>query len=75
MIPSCNNRFAKVKFRLKKMKLETIFNSCPERILFRGNYPRGNCPGGNFHGGQLSGGSYPGGELSLNLSFDKKIPA
>ena len=51
MIPSCNTRFVKVKLRLKTTQLETIFNSCPDGKLFRGNYPRGNFPGGNFMGG------------------------
>ena len=60
MISYYNTRFAKVKFKLKMTQLETIFYSCPERKLFRGNCLMGNCPEGNFMGGNFPGGNYSG---------------
>ena len=39
MIPRCNTRFAKVKFRLKTTQLKTIFND---------GLMGGNCPGGQL---------------------------
>ena len=60
IIPSCNTRFAKVKFRLKMTQLEIIFNSCPEGKIFRVNCPGaknlgGNCPGGDSWGKMFGG--------------------
>ena len=64
MIPSCNTHCARVKFRLKKTQLETIFNNCPEGKLFRGNCPGSKNMGaivlGGISWGKLSGGSCPG---------------
>ena len=45
-ISSCNTRLTKVKFRLKKTQLKTIFNSRPEGKLFKGNCLKDNCPRG-----------------------------
>ena len=73
--PSCNTRFAKVKFRLKTTQLETIFNSCPgdkkrrlvvqgsiiQGQLLRGQKPGSEYPGRNFMGDICPEGSYPEG--------------
>ena len=67
MIPSCNTRFAKVKFRLKTTQLETIFNSCPKGKLFRGN-----CPGGNFMESNCMGGSCLWGNYSRAIVRGQK---
>ena len=67
MIPSCNTRFAKVKFRLKMTELETIFNSCPEGKLLRGN-----CPRGNFMEANIPRGSCPGGKYSSTIVWGAK---
>ena len=45
IIPSCNNRFANVKFRLKTNQIEIIFKSCPEGKSFMGNRSKDNCSG------------------------------
>ena len=60
---SCNTLFAKVKFSLKTTQLETIFNSCLEGKLFRGDFmgvifqqlSNGQKPRGNFMGGNCQG--------------------
>lgn len=73
MIPSCNTLFAKVKFTLKTIQLETIFYSCPVRKLFRSNCSRGNSFWGNFMRGNFPGESIPGGCFSGNCPGNKKL--
>ena len=73
-ISSCNTRLAKVKFRLKKTQLKTIFNSRPEGKLFKGNCSRGNGPWGNFKGSNCPRNSSPGGELFTGNCPEGNIP-